>query len=156
MTARYTAKELAAKYDLSLTTVTKKMRRHGYSADPSKRYLESDFLKAQAAGAEADKAAAAAQLAEHDGESLQAKLLRRKIALADIEIKASQAKLDELLGRVIEVEKHKEHCMAIAQLMITWWEQASEGAATKIKDATVLDELRLAGERARQEILDFA
>jgi hypothetical protein len=156
--ARFTSTELGKKHNISAHLVTRKMTRHGFKKDSDGKYSEEDFLKAQAAGMQADKAAASKQLASEElgGETLQAQLLRRKIKLLDVDIQTAEAKLSEMLGRVIEVEKHKDKCQAIAHLMITWWEQASENAATKVKDATVLDELRRAGERARQEILEFA
>jgi hypothetical protein len=158
MSARLTASELAEKYGISRQLVSRKMNRHGYKKDSAGKYSEEDFLKAQAAGMQADKAAAAKQLANEElaGETLQAQLLRRKIKLLDVDIQTAEAKLAEMLGRVIEMEKHKDKCQAIAHLMITWWEQASENASIKVKDATVLDELRRAGERARIEILEFA
>jgi hypothetical protein len=158
MTELLTAKQLGDKYGVSQQSVNKMMGRHGYQRDKQKRYKESEYLKAKAAGAQLDKRGLAAQLAdaEHAGESLQAQKLRRQIQLLDVDIQMAEAKLAEMTNRVIEVEKHKEHCEAIARLMLTWWDQAAENAATKVKDAEVLNELRRAGERARQEILDFA
>jgi hypothetical protein len=155
---RFTSTELGKKHSISAHLVTRKMTRHGFKKDSTGKYSEEDFLKAQAAGMQADKAVAAKQLANEElaGETLQAQLLRRKIKLLDVDIQTAEAKLAEMLGRVIEVEKHKDKCQAIAHLMITWWEQASENASIKVKDATVLDELRRAGERARAEILEFA
>ena len=158
MTALLTAKELSEKYGVSSQAVNKMMLRHGYTRDKQKRYKESEYLKAKAAGAQLDKRGLAVKLAdaEQAGESLQAQKLRRQIQLLDVDIQMAEAKLAEMTNRVIEVEKHKEHCEAIARLMLTWWDQAAENAATKVKDAEVLNELRRAGERARQEILDFA
>ena len=158
MTELLTAKQLGDKYGTSQQSVTRMMTRHGYQRDNQKRYKESEYLKAKAAGAQLDKRGLAAQLAdaEQSGESLQAQKLRRQIQLLDVDIQMAEAKLAEMTNRVIEVEKHKEHCEAIARLMLTWWDQAAENAATKVKDAEVLNELRRAGERARQEILDFA
>jgi len=37
--------------------------------------------------------------------------------------------------------------------MQSWWDKASEAAATKIKDATVLKHLREARERANDDIM---
>ena len=160
MTELLTAKQLGDKYGVSHQSVTRSMTRHGYQRDKQKRYKESEYLKAKAAGAQLDKRGLSAQLAdaeaESGGESLQAQKLRRQIQLLDVDIQMAEAKLAEMTNRVIEVEKHKEHCEAIARLMLTWWDQAAENAATKVKDAEVLNELRRAGERARQEILDFA
>jgi len=154
----YTAKELGDKHGISAQAVAQKMRRHGYSKNKQNKYSEADFLQAKALGAEMDKAGIAKQLeqAESDGESLQAQKLRRQIALLDLDIEMSKEKLLEMQGKVISLDRHKEHCQAIAQLMLTWWDQASESAATKVKNAEVLNELRRSGERARQEILDFA
>lgn len=151
-TIRLTATELGRKYEVTEGAVRAKMKAHGYKADAKKKYSETEFLLAREAGAQMDKAAASAQLASVDGESLQAKLLRRKIKLADIEIETMQAKLDELLNRVVPIEKHKEQIIAVQNLMLVWWDKASENAATKVKDAGVLAELRAAKERALIEI----
>lgn len=158
--AMLTASQLAQIYGIAASTITDKMQRHGFTRDDQKRWRHGDYLKAAAAGAEMDKRNFGKQLEAMEeggkGDTLPAQKLRKQIQLLEIEIQTAQAKLNEMLNKVIEVEKHKEHCEAIARLMVTWWDQAAENAATKVKDATVLDELRLAGERARQEILDFA
>jgi hypothetical protein len=158
MSCKMTATDLAKKYGVTWQAVTKTMKRHGYKYDAKKLYKESEYIKAHQLGQEMDKRNLVEELveAEQAGESLQAQKLRRQIQLLDIDIQMAEAKLAEMTNRVIEVEKHKDKCQAIAHLMITWWEQASENASIKVKDATVLDELRRAGERARAEILEFA
>ena len=158
--AMLSASELAQIYGIAANTITDKMQRHGFKRDDQKRWRHGDYLKAAAAGAEMDKRNFGKKLEDMVdggmGDSLPAQKLRKQIQLLDIEIQTAQAKLNEMLGKVVELERHKEHCESIARLMITWWDQAAENAATKVKDATVLNELRQAGERARQEILDFA
>ena len=158
MNYKMTATELAKKYGVTWQAVTKTMKRHGFKCDAKKLYNESEYIRARQLGQEMDKRNLSDELAdaEQAGESLQAQKLRRQIQLLDVDIQMAEAKLAEMTNRVIEVEKHKEHCEAIARLMLTWWDQAAENAATKVKDAEVLNELRRAGERARQEILDFA
>jgi len=157
MTTRLTAKQLGDKYGISQQAVDKKMARHGYKRDSQKKYSESDFLAAQASGAQADKSTAAKQLAELDaegaGETLQAQLLRRKIKLLDVDILTAQAKLDDTLGKSVPIDKHKETLQGVVAMMQSWWDKASEAAATKIKDATVLKHLREARERANDEIM---
>jgi hypothetical protein len=152
-----TAKELGDKYGISHQSVVKKMTRHGYQRDGRKRYSEQDFLKAQASGAQADKSTAAKMLADLDaegaGETLQAQLLRRKIKLLDVDILTAQAKLDEILGKSVPIDKHKETLQGVVAMMQSWWDKASEAAATKIKDATVLRHLREARERANDDIV---
>jgi hypothetical protein len=152
-----TAGELAEKYGITPHAVSKKMARHGFKQDSKKRYRESDFLAAQASGAQADKSTAAKMLADLDaegaGETLQAQLLRRKIKLLDVDILTATAKLDEITGKSISLEKHKETLQGVVAMMQSWWDKASEAAATKIKDATVLKHLREARARANDEIM---
>ena len=78
--------------------------------------------------------------------SLRDEKLLREIKLLDIEI-------DERLGKTIPIEKHKETLQGVVAMMQSWWDKASEAAATKIKDATVLKHLREARERANDETM---
>jgi len=71
------------------------------------------------------------------------------------EIKMLDIEIEEMLGKTVPIEKHKEQVEAVARLMITWWDKASENAATKIKDAGILKALREAGDHARREILEL-
>jgi hypothetical protein len=82
--------------------------------------------------------------------------LQRQIKKLDIEIQMSQVELDAALGKSIPLDQHREQVRAVVNLMLTWWDQASEAAATKIKDASVLDELRKARERASRDILEVS
>jgi hypothetical protein len=152
-----TAKELSLEHNISVVAVHKKMKRHGYTLNQNGKYRESDFLAAQASGAQADKSTAAKQLADLDaegaGETLQAQLLRRKVKLLDVDILTAQAKLDEILGKSIPLDKHKETLQGVVAMMQSWWDKASEAAATKIKDATVLKHLREARERANDDTM---
>ncbi len=146
---RLKTSEIAKQHGITLAAVRKKMARHGYQQDAAGTYDYAEYLKAEAAGMQADKAVAARQLAQAgDGETLQAQLLRRKIALLDIDIQTAQAKLDEITGNTVTLEHHKAELLAVQNLMLTWWDQASEAAATKIKDASVLAHLREARDRA--------
>ena len=155
--ALFTPSELGKKYGHPPQVITRKMKRHGYKPDEKNRYRESDFLAAQASGAQADKSTAAKMLADLDaegaGETLQAQLLRRKIKLLDVDILTATAKLDEITGKSILLEKHKETLQGVVAMMQSWWDKASEAAATKIKDATVLKHLREARARANDEIM---
>jgi len=152
-----TTKQLSEKYGITPQAVWQKMKRHGFAQDAKGRYKESDFLAAQASGAQADKSTAAKQLAdlnaEGAGETLQAQLLRRKVKLLDVDILTAQAKLDEILGKSIPLDKHKEQLQGVVAMMQSWWDKASEAAATKIKDATVLKHLREARERANDDTM---
>jgi len=78
--------------------------------------------------------------------SLRDEKLLREIKLLDIEI-------DDALGKLIPIDKHKETLQGVVAMMQSWWDKASEAAATKIKDATVLRHLREARERANDEIM---
>jgi len=139
---RLTASEIGEKHGISGPAVAKKMARHGYRQDSKKRYDYEEYLRADASGKQADKAEAAKQLAATGGETLQAQLLRRKISLLDIDIQTAQAKLDEITGNTVTLEYHKGELLAVQNLMLTWWDQAAEAAATKVKDASVLKHLR--------------
>jgi hypothetical protein len=154
-----TAKELSEEHKISVVMVHKKMNRHGYKMDSKNRYKESEFLAAQKAGAQADKAQAAKQLADLDaegkGETLQSRLLRRKIDLLDIDIETAKAKLDDLVGRSVPIETYKQQLAAVQGLMLCWWDRAAENAATKVKDASILAALREARDRASREILEI-
>jgi DNA-binding MarR family transcriptional regulator len=153
-----TASELAEKYGITPHAVIKKMARHGFKYDAQKRYKESDFLAAQASGAQADKSTAAKQLADLDaegaGETLQAQLLRRKIKLLDVDILTAQAKLDELRGRYVSVDEHLEKLTGVVAQIRVFWDKAAEAVATKRKDPELLRQLRQARDLAMQEIRD--
>lgn len=154
-----TAAELAQIYGIAASTITDKLTRHGFFRDDQKRWRHGDYLKAAAAGAEMDKRNAGKQLAELEGDgkgdTLPAQLLRRKIALLDVDIETAKVKLDELRGRVIDKEVHLERMDSIVRVMLSWWDKASENAATKIKDASILAALREAGDDARRELLEI-
>ena len=156
---RLTQSELSEKYGITRRAVCEKMNTHGFKPDAGKKYSEAEYLQADAMGKDMDKNRAAKKLASleqgGEGDTLTAQLLRRKISLLDVDIETAKVKLLELKGKTIAVEKHNERVEAVARLMLSWWDKASENAATKVKDAGVLLALREAGDNARREILEL-
>ena len=151
-----TATQLAAKYGVSEGAVRHKMKRHGFKANAKKQYRESEYVKADAAGREADKAEAAKQLAEVEaegkGDTLQARILRKKIELLDVDIATAKHKLDEMRGKMIAVDEHLRKLEHVGRIMVNWWDKAAENIATKRKDAELLAALRDARDRAMNEM----
>lgn len=153
-----TAVQLGKKYEKSHQAVNKTMHRFGHKPDAKKRYKESDYIKASAAGHEADKAQAAKQLAEAEeggkGDTLQARILRKRIELLDVDIATAKHKLDEMRGLTIAVEDHLRKLDHIGRIMVNWWDKAAANIATKRKDAELLAALRRARDQAMNEMRD--
>ena len=162
---RYTVRALAAlKGEKSHVNLGKSFARHGIKPDENGKYTEADYARQKEMGQAMDKSKLSARLAEAgreaEGKPLQSPAtltymkLQRQVKKLDIEIQMSQVDLDTALGKNVPLETHKQEIQAVAALMLSWWEKASENAATKIKDETVLNALREAGDRARLEILE--
>ena len=155
---KLTASQLAAKHGVSEGAVRHKMKAHGYKSDANKKYRESDYLLADAAGKEADKASAAKQLADAlesgQGDTLQTRILRKKIELLDVDIATAKHKLEEMRGTMIAVDEHHRKIDHISRIMINWWDKAAANVATKRKDAELLSVLRKARDQAMNEMRD--
>ena len=159
---RYSATALAKLHGIAPKNLLKSFQRHGIKPDKSGKWTEADYLKAKQMGAAMDKSKLAEQ-AERMAEQINPALpspatltyakLQRQVKKLDIEIQMAQVELDEALGKTIPIDKHKEILQGVVAMMQSWWDKASEAAATKIKDATVLKHLREARERANDEIM---
>ena len=152
------AAALGRKYNIGRANIIRKMERHGFKSNAKKQWREEDYIKAQAMGMEMDKRNLQDKVDDTPAgprPSLTHLKLQRQVKRLDVEIKIAEAKLDEMMGKVVSVDRYKEQVQAVARLMLTWWDQAAEAAATKIKDASVLEELRNARDRASRDILEL-
>ena len=162
---RYTVSALAKIHGIAPKNLKKSFDRHGIKPDRSGKYTEADYLTAKEMGAAMDKQSLSAKMAEaekaaegkpsHSAATLTYMKMQRQIKRLDIDIQLAQVELDTALGKSILLEKHKEQVQAVVRLMLTWWDQAAEAAATKIKDASVLEALRHARDRASRDILEL-
>jgi len=162
---RYSATALAKEKGIAPKNLLKSFERHGIKPDRNGKWTEADYLKAKEMGAAMDKRNLSAKMAEaekaaenkpaHSAATLTYMKMQRQIKRLDIDIQLAQVGLDAALGKSILLEKHKEQVQAVVRLMLTWWDQAAEAAATKIKDASVLEALRNARDRASREILEL-
>ena len=160
---RYTANALAVKHGIPANKLRLKFQRHGIKPDRNGKYTEADYQKAVAMGAAMDKAKLSEKVVEAEkaatGQPLQSPAtltymkLQRQVKKLDIEIQMAQCELDTELGKTIPIDKHKEILQGVVAMMQSWWDKASEAAATKIKDATVLKHLREARDRANDDIM---
>lgn len=160
---RHTINALAVKHGIAPKNLAKKFKAHGIKPDRNGKYTEADYQQAVAMGAAMDKAKLSAKAADAEkaatGQPLQSPAtltymkLQRQVKKLDIEIQMAQCELDTELGKSIPVDKHKEILQGVVAMMQSWWDKASEAAATKIKDATVLKHLREARERANDDIV---
>lgn len=153
---KLTATQLARKHGVSMQSINKTMARHGFKPDSQKKYRESDYLKAAESGHQADKALAAKQLAEAESsgksDTLQTKILRKKIELIEVDIDTAKHKLDEMRGKMITVDEHLQKLEHVGRIMLNWWDKAASNIATKRKDAALLTALRKARDQAMNEV----
>jgi hypothetical protein len=159
---RYTTNALAKKYGIPANKLRLKFQRHGIRPDKNGKFTDADYLKAKQMGAAMDKSKLAEQAEDlapqvnpsmPSASTLTYARLQRQIKKLDIDIQMAQVELDEALGKSVPIDKHKETLQGVVAMMQSWWDKASEAAATKIKDATVLKHLREARERANDEIM---
>ena len=159
---RYTTNALAKKHGIAPNNLKKSFDRHGIRPDKNGKYTEADYLRAKQMGAAMDKNKLKEQAEDMQGQvnpsmpsasTLTYARLHRQIKKLDIDIAMAQVELDEALGKSVPIDKHKEALQGVVAMMQSWWDKASEAAATKIKDATVLKHLREARERANDDIM---
>jgi len=160
---RYSATALAKEKGIATKNLLKSFRAHGIKPDKDGKWTEADYLRAKQMGAAMDKSKLAEQ-AEKVAEQINPSLpspstltyakLQRQVKKLDIEIQMAQVELDNVLGKTIAVEKHKEILQGVVAMSQSWWDKASEAAATKVKDAAVLKHLREARARANDEIME--
>jgi hypothetical protein len=159
---RYSATALAKEKGIAPKNLLKSFDRHGIRPDRNGKYTEADYFKAKQIGAAMDKnklTEKAEEVREQinpampSASTLTYARLQRQIKKLDIDIALAQVELDEALGKSIPLDKHKETLQGVVAMMQSWWDKASEAAATKIKDATVLKHLREARERANDDTM---
>jgi hypothetical protein len=159
---RYSATALAKEKGIAPKNLLKSFQRHGIKPDRNGKWTEADYLMAKQMGAAMDKTKISEQ-AEKIADQINPSLpspstltyakLQRQVKKLDIEIQMAQVELDTALGKTIAIDKHREIMNGVCQMMQSWWDKASEAAATKIKDATVLNHLREARAKANDETL---
>lgn len=164
---RYSIRELAKlKGEKSHVNLNKSFKRHGILPDANGKFTEADYAKQKEMGAAMDKAKLSAKLADAETEAqgkpsqsaatLTYMKLQRQVKKLDIEVQKAQVELDEMLGKTVKLEEHKDKIIAVQHLMVAWFGQIVDAIATQRKDPELLEYLKKERDRVSSEILEIA